>query len=69
MVVASPASMSAVPNLAPGTYKLVATRGIHEPEFRDPAAMAKYLAHAQTVTLSPDANVNVQVEVQEEAEP
>lgn len=69
VIFAWPASMSAVPNLAPGTYKLVATRGIHEPEFRDPAAMAKYLAHAQSVTLAPDSNVNVQVEVQEEAEP
>ena len=69
MVVAWPTSILAIPNLAPGTYKLVATRGIHEPEFRDPAAMAKYLAHAQTVTLAPDANVNVQVEVQEDAEP
>ena len=64
-----PTSTVDLANLAPGTYKLVATRGPREPEFRNPLAMAKYLSHAQSVTLAPESRVNVQVEVQEEPEP
>jgi hypothetical protein len=64
-----PTSTVDLANLAPGTYKLVATLGIREPEFRNPLAMAKYLSHAQSVTLAPEASANVQVEVQEEPEP
>jgi len=64
-----PTSVTPLPNLAPGTYKLIATRGVRELEFRNPAVMAKYLSHATTVTLAPEATVNVQVEVQEEPEP
>jgi hypothetical protein len=56
--------------LAPGTYKLIATRGMAELEYKNPAEMAKYLAHATDVTLAPDANVNAHVEVQDvEPEP
>lgn len=53
-------------NVPPGTYKLVATRGMRELEFRNPATMAKYLTRATAVTLAPEAKVNVQVEVQDE---
>jgi hypothetical protein len=63
-----PTNVTPVRNLAPGTYKLIATRGSGEVEFRNPAVMAKYLAHATTVTLAPESNVNVQVEVDEEPE-
>jgi len=68
-VMAWATSVADVANLAPGTYRLVATRGVRELEFRNPAAMARYLTQAQTVTLGPEARVNVQVEVQEETEP
>jgi hypothetical protein len=69
-LVSLPNSVSGVPNLPPGTYKLVAIRGMKELEFRNPAVMEKYLAHATTVTVAPEAKVTVQVEVQaEEAEP
>jgi len=64
-----PTNVTTVTNLAPGTYKLIALRGTREPEYRNPAAMAKYMARAQTVALTPEAKVNVQVEVQEEPEP
>ena len=64
-----PTSTVDLANLAPGTYKLVATRGFREPEFRNPLAMAKYLSHAQSVTLAAESSTNVQVEVQEEPEP
>jgi hypothetical protein len=53
-------------NFPPGTYKLVATRGTRELEYRNPAVMARYLAHATSVTLAPEAKVNLQVEVQDE---
>ena len=69
VVTASPANVAGVPNLAPGAYRLIATRGIQELEFRNPAVMAKYLSRSQTVTLSPEARVNVQVEVQDVGEP
>ena len=69
MVMTWPTNVTPAENLAPGTYKVFATRGGKEPEFRNPAAMAKYLAHAQTVTLAPEAKLNVQVEVEEEPEP
>lgn len=61
-----PGSVTPLSNLAPGTYKLIATRGVRELEYRNPAAMAKYLSRATTVTLAPEAKLNVQVEVQDE---
>jgi hypothetical protein len=64
--VTSPSGVSPLRNVPPGTYKLVATRGMRELEFRNPATMATYLTRATTVTLAPEAKVNVQVEVQNE---
>jgi len=64
-----PNSVTPLANLAPGTYKLIAARGAQELEFRNPGAMAKYLSHATTVTLAPEATVNMPVEVREEPEP
>jgi Carboxypeptidase regulatory-like domain len=61
-----PSALTSTGNLAPGTYKLMATPGLHELEYRNPAVMAKYLAHATSVTLAADSKVNVQVEVQDE---
>ncbi|HTP70330.1 MAG TPA: carboxypeptidase-like regulatory domain-containing protein [Dongiaceae bacterium] len=55
---------------APGTYKLIATPGLAELEYKNPAGMAKYLANATSVTLAPDTQMNLQVEVQDvEPEP
>jgi hypothetical protein len=63
---AFPNSMTSLGMLAPGTYKLIATRGVGDQlEYRNPEAMAKYLANAQSLTLAPEAKVNVQVEVQD----
>jgi hypothetical protein len=55
-------------NLAPGTYYVIAMRGAENLEFRDPAVMARYLAHATEVMLGPRANVTVVAEVQQDEE-
>jgi protocatechuate 3,4-dioxygenase beta subunit len=41
-----------VANLPPGTYQLIALKNV-DLEFRNPAAMEKYLSHATVVTSSP----------------
>lgn len=61
----STASLS-MPNLAPGTYYVIAIRGAEGLEFRDPAVMARYLARATEVTLEPRGKVTVVAEVQQE---
>lgn len=53
-------------NVAPGTYYVIAIRGAESLEFRNPAVMARYLAHATEVTLGPRAKVTVVAEVQPE---
>jgi uncharacterized protein (DUF2141 family) len=59
-----------VTNLAPGTYEVVAVKDASQVEFTNPTAMAKYLAHATTVTLGPHAKSAVQLELQSvEAQP
>jgi hypothetical protein len=55
-----------MPNLAPGTYYVIAMRGAENLEFRDPTVMARYLTHATQVTLQPRANVTFVAEVQQE---
>jgi hypothetical protein len=61
-----PSAITSTGNLAPGTYKLIAIKGQRELEYRNPAVLGKYLAHATTVALAADSKVNVQVQVQEE---
>jgi len=53
-------------NLAPGKYQLIAVKDALDLEFRNPAAMEKYLEHASAVTLqSGGGETSVRVEVQE----
>jgi hypothetical protein len=53
-------------NLAPGKYQVIAVKDALDLEFRDPAAMEKYLGHANAVTLqSGGGETSVRVEVQE----
>ena len=51
--------------LAPGRYRVVAIENADDLEFRNPAAMEKYLEHAVDVDLGPGDQKNVRVEVQE----
>jgi uncharacterized protein (DUF2141 family) len=56
-------------NLAPGQYQVIAVKDALDLEFRNPAAMEKYLEHASAVTLqSGGGETNVRVEVQEPQE-
>jgi len=53
-------------NLAPGKYQVIAVKDALDLEFRNPAAMEKYLEHASAVTLqSGGGETSVRVEVQE----
>jgi hypothetical protein len=53
-------------NLAPGTYQVIAVKDALDLEFRNPAAMKRYLEHASAVTLqSGGGETSVLVEVQE----
>lgn len=54
-----------VGNLAPGKYYVIALRGAENVEYRNPAAVEPYLAHATEVTLGPHAQTSVVAEVQE----
>jgi uncharacterized protein (DUF2141 family) len=56
-------------NLAPGKYQVIAVQDAQDLEFRNPAAMEKYLEHASAVTLQSGEQTSVQVEVQEPQEP
>lgn len=56
-----------VPNLPPGTYRLIALKNVLDLEFRNPAAMEKYLLHATVVTLEPGDNTTVRLEAQQPA--
>ena len=53
-------------SVAPGTYEVIALENAEDLEFRNPAAMQKYLGQASTVTLGPGDKVSVKVEVQKE---
>ena len=57
-----------VPNLAPGVYQLLALKDASELEYRNPAIMGKYLAHASPVTLQPGDKAAVRLEIQEPPE-
>jgi hypothetical protein len=53
-------------NLAPGIYQVIAVKDALDLEFRNPAAMEKYLEHASAVTLqSGGGETSVRVELQE----
>jgi hypothetical protein len=52
-------------NLAPGNYRVIAVKDAVELEFRNPAAMERYLEHASAVTLQSGEETSVRVEVQE----
>jgi uncharacterized protein (DUF2141 family) len=56
-----------VPNLPPGTYRLIALKNVLDLEFRNPAAMEKYLPHATVVTLEPGDDTTVRLEAQQPA--
>ena len=60
---------TSVPNLAPGVYQLLALKDASELEYRNPAIMEKYLAHAIPVTLQPGDKAAVRLEIQEPPEP
>jgi hypothetical protein len=57
--------MFSLGSLAPGRYQVVAVKDAQDLEFRNPAAMEKYLEHASAVTLQPGDKASVRVEVQE----
>ena len=56
-------------NLAPGTYRVIAVEEGQSLEFRNPAAMERFVDKAATVSLSAGDKANVRVEVQEVPEP
>jgi hypothetical protein len=51
-----------IPNLPPGTYQVLGVSDANDLEFRDLAAMEKYLSRATSVTLQPRDNFTVSVE-------
>ena len=55
-------------NLAPGKYQLIAVKDALDLEFRNPAAMEKYMEHASAVTLQSGEETSVRVEIQEPKE-
>jgi hypothetical protein len=56
-------------NIAPGAYQVVAVKDVEDLEFRNPAAMGKYLDRASAVTLQPGDKVSVRVELRNLQEP
>ncbi|HTU35382.1 MAG TPA: carboxypeptidase-like regulatory domain-containing protein [Candidatus Acidoferrum sp.] len=50
-------------NLAPGTYEVFAASNPYSIEFRNPAAVQNYLAHATSVTLGAGGQTSVQLEL------
>jgi len=60
---------SSTVQVAPGTYQLVVVRDPGDVEFRNPAAMEKYLAHAHSISLSPLGKATVNLEVPPENQP
>jgi hypothetical protein len=58
-------SLLPVGNLAPGRYYAIALRGAENLEFRNPAVMERYLAHATEVILGPRGKVAITAELQE----
>ena len=60
---------ASVPNLAPGSYQVIALADVSELEYRNPAVIGKYLIHAIPVTLQPGDSVTVRLEIGEPPEP
>jgi hypothetical protein len=54
-----------VGNFAPGKYQVIAVKDAFDLEFRNPAAMEKYVELASAVTLQSGEETSVRVEVQE----
>jgi uncharacterized protein (DUF2141 family) len=51
--------------LPPGSYRVIAVKDAQDLEFRNPAAMEKYIGHASSVILQPGDETNLRVEMQE----
>jgi hypothetical protein len=51
-----------IPNLPPGSYQVIALTDANDLEFRNPAAIQKYLGRATSVTLQPHDNITISVE-------
>jgi uncharacterized protein (DUF2141 family) len=51
--------------LPPGSYRVIAVKNAQDLEFRNPAAMEKYLGHASSVILQPGDETILRVELQE----
>jgi hypothetical protein len=51
-----------IPNLPPGTYQVLAATDANELEFRNPAAIEKYLGRATSITLQPRDKATISVE-------
>jgi hypothetical protein len=64
MLTLQPAGLTSVsvPNLPPGTYQVLAVTDAEDLEYRNPAAMEKYLGRANSVTLQPRGKATVSVE-------
>jgi hypothetical protein len=56
---------TAMSNLRPGSYRIVAIKGLPELEYQDPVFVEKYLSTGKEVNLRAGEKVSVQVEVQE----
>jgi uncharacterized protein (DUF2141 family) len=57
--------MFSLERLPPGSYRVIAVKDAQDLEFRNPAAMEKYLGHASSVILQPGDETNLRVEMQE----
>ena len=57
--------MFSLDRLPPGSYRVIAVKDAQDLEFRNPAAMEKYLGHASSVILQPGDETNLRVEMQE----
>ena len=57
--------MFSLDKLPPGSYRVIAVKDAQDLEFRNPAAMEKYLGHASSVILQPGDETNLRVEMQE----
>jgi hypothetical protein len=58
-------TQTALGNVRPGTYKVVAIKGLPELEYLDPAFVEKYVSTGKDVNLRAGEKVSVRVEVQE----
>ena len=68
LIAVDPLSATTLSNLPPGKYQVVALEDAQDLEFRNPAAMEKYLEQASEVTLQPGDQANVSLELQKPQE-